>query len=191
MFKITSAAEKYLYYLLSFKKNKQIRIRILINENNSFTGNVYFCDKKEIKDTDFEIKLKNFSIFIKKNNLKLLQKLKLDLINDNLSKKLLFTITQNNINKNNKNLIFLKEKITLFLKEKINPKLLNHGGYVILKKITLDYLLMLEFYGGCRGCSMINNTFKYWIEKELLNNFSEVKGILDVTKHDINKFSYY
>ncbi|QJC28180.1 NifU family protein [Enterobacteriaceae endosymbiont of Plateumaris braccata] len=191
MLKITSTAEKYLYYLLSSKKNKQIRIRILKNENNSFTGNVYFCDTKKIKDTDFEIKLKNFSIFIEKNNFKLLQKLKLDLINDNLSKKLLFTITQNNINKNNKNLIFLKEKINFFLKEKINPKLLNHGGYVILKKITPDYLLMLEFYGGCKGCSMINNTFKYWIEKELLSNFTELKGILDITKHNINKFSYY
>ncbi|QJC29074.1 NifU family protein [Enterobacteriaceae endosymbiont of Plateumaris rustica] len=191
MLKITSMAEKYLYYLLSSKKNKLIRIRIINNKNNSFKGNVYFCDKKEIKDTDFEFQLKNFSIFIEKNNFQLLQKLKIDLINDTFNKKLTFTITQKDTNKNNKKLIFLKEKINLFLKEKINPKLLNHGGYVILKKITQDYLLMLEFYGGCKGCSMINNTFKYWIEKELLNNFTELKGISDITKHNVNKFSYF
>ncbi|QJC29958.1 hypothetical protein GJT84_01180 [Enterobacteriaceae endosymbiont of Plateumaris sericea] len=191
MLKLTIKAEKYLYYLLSFRKTKQIRIKILNDQNNSLKGNVYFCDKKKIKDTDLEIKFKNFSIFIEKNNSKLLHTATIDLISDNLNKKLVFTITQNNINKNNRDLISLKEKINLFLKEKINPNLLNHGGYVIVKKITQDYLVMLEFYGGCKGCSMINNTFKNWIEKELLSNFAELKGVFDITKHDINKFSFY
>ena len=42
---------------------------------------------------------------------------------------------------------------------------------------------VLQFGGGCKGCSMIDLTLKQSIEKSLRNKFSEIVLIKDATNH--------
>ncbi|QJC34893.1 NifU family protein, partial [Enterobacteriaceae endosymbiont of Donacia piscatrix] len=129
-------------------------------------------------------------IFIEKNSFKFLKDIKIDIIKNNLSKKINFVIL-NKKTQNINNIDHLKCNINIFLKNIINPRLLNHGGSIILKNITTNYIVLLEFHGGCQGCAMSKQTLKNWIEKEILNNFPNIKGVHDVTLHKKNKFSYY
>ena len=67
------------------------------------------------------------------------------------------------------------ERVEYLLQSQINPQLAGHGGRVSLMEITEDGLAILQFGGGCNGCSMVDVTLKEGIEKQLLNEFPELK----------------
>ena len=77
------------------------------------------------------------------------------------------------------------------LQSQINPQLAGHGGRVTLMEITEDGLAILQFGGGCNGCSMVDVTLKEGIEKQMLNEFPELKGVRDLTEHQRGEHSYY
>ncbi|QJC35291.1 Fe-S biogenesis protein NfuA [Enterobacteriaceae endosymbiont of Donacia proxima] len=190
MLQITKLAQEYFLELLS-KKNNNTFIKISVFfKKNIFKGKVTFCNIKTIKENDIKLNFHKLKVFIEKNSFKFLEDIKIDIIKHNLSKKINFIILNKNT-QNINNINYLKNKVNIFLKETINPKLLNHGGSITLKNITINYIVLLEFHGGCQGCIMSKKTLKNWIEKELLNNFPDIKGVHDVTLHKKNKFSYY
>ena len=78
------------------------------------------------------------------------------------------------------------------IQAEINPQLANHGGHVMVNDITDDGLAILQFGGGCNGCSMIDVTVKNGIEKELKERFpNEITGVRDITEHERGEHSYY
>ncbi|QJC37743.1 hypothetical protein GJU03_01070 [Enterobacteriaceae endosymbiont of Donacia bicoloricornis] len=191
MLQITQSAQEYFFKLLSKKdKNVCIKISVLI-KNNIFKGNISFCDIQKIKNNDIKLNFKNMNIFIDFDSSKFLENIKIDFIKKKLSTKLEFIVVNNKKINNYKKIKNLKRDINNFLKNIINPKLFNHGGFIILKNITINNILLLEFHGGCQGCSMSNYTLKNWIEKEIIRNFPNIKGVYDVTFHKKNKLSYY
>ncbi|MDQ6580087.1 MAG: NifU family protein, partial [Haemophilus sp.] len=51
---------------------------------------------------------------------------------------------------------------------------------------------VLQFGGGCNGCSMVDVTLKDGVEKQLVSLFpNELKGARDVTEHQRGEHSYY
>ena len=58
-------------------------------------------------------------------------------------------------------------------------------------ELTDDRYATLQFRGGCNGCSMVEATLKAGIEKQLLNEFPELKGVRDLTEHQRGEHSYY
>ncbi|KAB1181582.1 Fe-S biogenesis protein NfuA, partial [Escherichia coli] len=86
----------------------------------------------------------------------------------------------------------LIERVEYVLQSQINPQLAGHGGRVSLMEITDEGFAILQFGGGCNGCSMVDVTLKEGIEKELLNMFAgELKGVKDLTEHQRGEHSYY
>ncbi len=81
--------------------------------------------------------------------------------------------------------------VEYMLQSQINPQLAGHGGRVSLMEITEDGYAILQFGGGCNGCSMVDVTLKEGIEKQLLNEFPELKGVRDLTEHQRGEHSYY
>ncbi len=67
------------------------------------------------------------------------------------------------------------ERVEYMLQSQINRQLAGHGGRVSLMEITEDGYAILQFGGGCNGCSMVDVTLKEGIEKQLLNEFPELK----------------
>jgi Fe/S biogenesis protein NfuA len=78
-------------------------------------------------------------------------------------------------------------QIKIFLEQNINPSLARHNGMVKLQEIKPNQSggieVILQFGGGCKGCSMINFTLKQGIEKSLREKFPEVTLITDATDH--------
>ncbi|PJW28161.1 Fe-S biogenesis protein NfuA, partial [Escherichia coli] len=75
-------------------------------------------------------------------------------------------------------------------RSQINPQLAGHVGRVSLMEITEDGYAILQFGGGCNGCSMVDVTQKEGIEKQLLNEFPELKGVRDLAEHQRDEHSY-
>ena len=78
----------------------------------------------------------------------------------------------------------LIDRVEYVIQAEINPQLANHGGHVLVTEITEDGKAVLQFGGGCNGCSMIDVTVKNGIEKELIERFNEITGVKDVTEHE-------
>ncbi|MGL5566336.1 MAG: NifU family protein, partial [Plesiomonas sp.] len=86
----------------------------------------------------------------------------------------------------------LAERVEYVLQSQVNPQLAAHGGRVSLVEITADGFAIVQFGGGCNGCSMIDVTLKEGIEKELLAQFNgELKGVKDITEHQRGDHSFY
>ena len=82
------------------------------------------------------------------------------------------------------------EQINKVLKESIAPSLASHGGHVTLVDLK-DGFIHLSFGGGCQGCSQVTTTVKDGVEKILLQQFPEFKGVMDVTNHATGENPYY
>lgn len=65
----------------------------------------------------------------------------------------------------------------------INPQLAMHKGHVTLTEVTADGIVVLNFGGGCHGCSMVDITLKQGVEKTLLEKVTGVRGVRDATDH--------
>tara|TARA_B100001057_G_scaffold439464_1_gene472675 strand:- start:5783 stop:6385 length:603 start_codon:yes stop_codon:yes gene_type:complete len=85
----------------------------------------------------------------------------------------------------------LQEKVNYYLVNDVNPMLASHGGQVHLAEITEDNVAVLQFGGGCQGCSAIDFTLKEGIEKILFEKVPEIKGITDITDHSNKQNAFY
>ena len=86
----------------------------------------------------------------------------------------------------------LIERVEYVIQTQINPQLASHGGRITLIEITEDGYAVLQFGGGCNGCSMVDVTLKDGVEKQLISLFpNELKGAKDVTEHQRGEHSYY
>ena len=86
----------------------------------------------------------------------------------------------------------LVDRVDYFIQSDINPKLASHGGQVTLMEITDDGIAVLQFGGGCNGCSLVDVTRKEGIEKEMLEIFKgELTAVKDMTEHNAGDHSYY
>lgn len=189
MIKVTHAAEKYLTKLLS-KQKKNTHIRVFINFPGTVDAEcgITYCNINTVKNTDIEIKFSKFSIFVDKSSKEYLLDSQIDIVKDNLGVQLNMKSPNAKLKAPNVN-SSLFDKINYLIQSKINPQLLNHGGKITLIKIINRHVL-IEFSGGCNGCSMVNLTLKEGIEKELITNFPEIKGIKDITEHQAGEHSY-
>jgi Fe-S cluster biogenesis protein NfuA len=70
----------------------------------------------------------------------------------------------------------MKEKVEAAL-EKIRPVLQNDGGNVELVEVTDDGIVKVRLQGACHGCPMSQMTLKHGIERVILKEIPEVKGV--------------
>ena len=77
----------------------------------------------------------------------------------------------------------LEDRVNYLLYNEVNPSLAAHGGEVSLIEITTDDVAVLKFGGDCQGCGMVDVTLKQGVEKTLLEQIPQLKGVRDVTDH--------
>jgi Fe/S biogenesis protein NfuA len=77
----------------------------------------------------------------------------------------------------------LEDRVNYLLYNEVNPSLAAHGGEVSLVEITDEDFAILKFGGGCQGCGMVDVTLKQGVEKTLLEQIPQLKGVRDVTDH--------
>lgn len=197
MLNISNNAQKYLIKLLKQQKQgTQIRIFIKkMHKNYPEYGICYFFPK-ENNPNDIIIKFDVFSVYLNQTIAPLIKGTTIDLICNQTEKYLkisppnLNTVPHNNNNQTTE-FLSLTKKIKNIIDLQINPQLSIHGGSISLIKITNDFHAVIQFNGGCNGCSMALYTIKEGIEKTLKKFFPELKGVIDSTQHQRGNHSYY
>ena len=85
----------------------------------------------------------------------------------------------------------IEDRINYVLYNEVNPALAAHGGEVSLIEVTEDEYAILQFGGGCQGCGMVDATLKDGVEKTLLEQLPQLKGVKDITDHTDRSQAYY
>ena len=84
----------------------------------------------------------------------------------------------------------LEDRVNYILYNDINPGLAAHGGMVTLVEITPEKAAVLQFGGGCQGCSAVDITLKHSVEATLLERVPELTAV-DETDHTMTENAYY
>lgn len=188
---ITDVAQEHFAKLLaSQEEGTQIRVFVLNPGTPTAECGVSYCPPDAVEGTDIELKFEKFSAYVDELSAPYLEEAEIDFVTDQLGSQLTLKAPNAKMRKVDESAP-LMERVEYVLQSKINPQLAGHGGRVTLMEITDDGIAILQFGGGCNGCSMVDVTLKEGIEKELLQQFPELKGVRDLTEHQRGDHSYY
>lgn len=191
MILITDAAQEHFAKLLANQEEgTQIRVFVINPGTPTAECGVSYCPPDAVEASDTELKFEKLSAFIDELSKPYLADAEIDFVTDQLGSQLTLKAPNAKMRKVADDAP-LMERVEYQLQSRINPQLASHGGRVSLMEITDDGIAVLQFGGGCNGCSMIDVTLKDGIEKELLENFPELKGVRDLTEHQRGEHSFY
>ncbi|MDP6974360.1 MAG: NfuA family Fe-S biogenesis protein [Gammaproteobacteria bacterium] len=191
MFSITKEAEVYMAELFEQQDEQGLALQVGVEKAGTPIATVTFnfCFVKELSKSYTEYPYTGFSAYIHKSDNDYLKDSDVALKVEETSKKL--TITAPNAKgEAPKDDASLEEKIMFTLVTEINPNLASHGGFVDLIEITKDKEVVLNFGGGCQGCSSVKLTLKDGVEKQLKELYPEITAVLDVTDHSNTQNAY-
>ncbi|MGX2949563.1 Fe-S biogenesis protein NfuA [Ursidibacter sp. B-7004-1] len=189
---ISDAAQNHFRKLLDQQEEgTNIRIFVVNPGTPSAECGVSYCPPNAVEDTDTEVKFEQFSAFVDDVSLPFLDEAEIDYVTDAMGTQLTMKAPNAKMKKVADDAPFI-ERLDYVIQTQVNPQLASHGGRVTLIEITEDKYAILQFGGGCNGCSMVDVTLKEGIEKQLLALFpDELVGVRDVTEHQHGEHSYY
>lgn len=191
MILITDSAQEHFVKLLSRQEDgTQIRVFVINPATLTAECGVSYCPPDAVDATDTELKFEKLSVFVDALSAPYLEDAEIDFVTDNLGSQLTLKAPNAKMRKVNDDAP-LVERVEYLLQTQINPQLANHGGKVSLMEITDEGFAILQFGGGCNGCSMVDVTLKEGIEKEMLAAFPELTGVRDLTGHQRGEHSFY
>lgn len=189
---ISETAQNHFRKLLDQQEEgTNIRIFVVNPGMPSAECGVSYCPPSSVEETDTEMKFEQFSAFIDDISLPFLDEAEIDYVTDAMGAQLTMKAPNAKMKKVADDAPFI-ERLDYVIQTQINPQLANHGGRVTLIEITDEKIAILQFGGGCNGCSMVDVTLKEGIEKQLLSLFpDELVGVQDITEHQAGEHSYY
>ena len=190
--KITKTAEGYLKELLKKQDTNTIGIKVFVSEPGSpraETCIAYCKDDDDINEYDLREDL-SFKLYLEKKSLSFIEDAIVDYSPDKFGGTLTIKAPNSKVPNLGEN-ASLEEKVNHLLYTEINPSLASHGGEVSLVEIMNADTAVLQFGGGCQGCGMVDVTLKDGVERTLIEEIPELKGITDVTDHSYRENAYY
>ena len=191
MFKIDTEAEVYVADLFTQQEDKTLALKVDVEKPGTPMATVgfNFCFPKDLPKTYQKFAYKGFDTYIDELNFPYLENSEVLLKTEGSQQKLTI-LAPNSKGDAPKNDAPLKERIEYALVAEVSPQLAQHGGFVELVKITDDNSVVLNFGGGCQGCSSVKITLKNGVETQLKEKFPEIKAVLDVTDHTDTSNAY-
>ena len=192
MIHISEAAQAHFVKLLEKQAaGTNIRVFVVNPGTASAECGVSYCPADAVEATDLRVTFTGFDAVIDADSKPFLVDAEIDFVTDQMGSQLTLKAPNAKVRKVSDNAP-LKDRVQYVIDAEINPQLANHGGRVSVVELTNDGVAILQFGGGCNGCSQVDLTLKEGIEKELLNRFSgELSGVRDVTDHQRGEHSYY
>jgi Fe/S biogenesis protein NfuA len=189
---ITESAQAHFAKLLEQQpENTNIRVFVVNPGTPNAECGVSYCPPEAVESNDTEMKLEFFSAFIDELSLPFLEDAEIDYVTDKMGSQLTLKAPNAKMRKVSDD-ASLMERLEYAIQTQVNPQLAGHGGHVSLVEITDDGVALVQFGGGCNGCSMVDVTLKEGIEKELVQQFQgELTAVRDATEHDRGEHSYY
>jgi len=189
---ISDAAQAHFRRLLDQQEEgTHIRIFVVNPGTPNAECGVSYCPPNAVEETDTEMQYASFSAFVDEISLPFLDEAEIDYVTEELGAQLTLKAPNAKMRKVADDAPLL-ERVEYVIQTQIHPQLAGHGGRITLIEITEDGYAILQFGGGCNGCSMVDVTLKDGIEKQLLSLFpGELQGAKDVTEHQRGEHSYY
>ena len=192
MITITESAQEYLVGLLA-KQDAEVRgIRVFINDPGTPRAEtcIAYCRDADIKGDDERREFDGFEAWFEARSLPFLEDALVDYAKDRMGGQLTIKAPNAKLPKVDAS-SSLGDRINYILHNEVNPQLAAHGGEVRLVELLEDGIAVLQFGGGCQGCGMVDATLKHGVEKSLLEQLPELKGVRDVTDHSVRTNAYY
>ncbi len=191
MLDITDSAREYLVGLLAKQNSPGMSVRVFITQPGTPYAEtcLAYCRPDEINENDEIMDLDDLRVYLDKQSILYMEDAKIDFAKDKMGGQLTIKAPNAKMPKVT-NDSPLDEQVTYILYNEVNPGLASHGGEVKLIEITEDGLAILEFGGGCQGCSAVDITLKEGVEKTLLSKLPQLTGVRDVTDHTNSDNAY-
>lgn len=192
MITISEQAQQHFAKLLSKQpQGTNIRVFVVNPGTTQAECGVSYCPPDAVEETDLTLNFSGFDAVVDGESQPFLVDAEIDFVTDQMGSQLTLKAPNAKVRKVS-NDASLMERVQYVIDSEINPQLANHGGRVSVMELTTDGVAVLQFGGGCNGCSQVDLTLKEGIEKELLNRFSgELNGVRDITEHQRGEHSYY
>ncbi|EGR2239382.1 TPA: Fe-S biogenesis protein NfuA [Vibrio cholerae] len=189
---ITESAQSHFAKLLAQQpEGTNIRVFVVNPGTQNAECGVSYCPPEAVEATDTEYPFSGFSAYVDELSLPFLEDAVIDFVTDKMGSQLTLKAPNAKMRKVSDD-ASLMERVEYALQTQVNPQLAGHGGHVRLISISDDGVALVQFGGGCNGCSMVDVTLKEGIEKELLAQFAgELTAVRDSTEHDRGEHSYY
>lgn len=191
MITISQTAQSHFATLLADQtEGTNIRVFVVNPGTAQAECGVSYCPPDAVEQTDIRLNFTGFDAVVDAESAPFLEEAEIDFVTDKMGTQLTLKAPNAKVRKLSGDAT-LSEQVEHFLITEVNPQLANHGGQVSLVEITEAGIAVLQFGGGCNGCSMIDVTLKEGIEKELVAKFDTITGVQDVTEHSRGEHSYY
>lgn len=192
MIDIRPEAQTYLAGLLTKQEKPDTGIRIFVAQPGTPHAEtcIAYCQPDEQEQDDIRKEYDGFTAWFEARSEIYLKDAVVDFQKDDLGGQL--TIRAPNartpsVDENSP----LEDRINYVLYNEINPALASHGGTVSLVEMADDTVAVLQFGGGCQGCSAVDATLKHSVERSLLEQIPELTAIRDSTDHSMQDNAYY
>lgn len=191
MVTITESAQAYLAELLS-KQEDVLGVRVFINQPGTARAEtcIAYAREGDIEEGDQEHAYEAFKAWFDGRSLPFLEDALVDYSKDRMGGQLTIKAPNAKMPRVDDDSP-LEDRINYLLYNEINPSLAAHGGEVSLVEVTEDQYAVLRFGGGCQGCSAVDMTLKGGVEKTLMEQLPQLKGVRDMTDHSDRSQAYY
>ena len=192
MITISDAAQAHFCKLLANQEpDTNIRVFVVSPGTPGAECGVSYCPPDAIEGSDTVLEFNGFDAVVDLESAPFLQEAEIDFVTDQMGSQLTLKAPNAKARKVDSDAP-LAERVTYMIESEINPQLASHGGNVMLVEITEEKEAILQFGGGCNGCSQVDLTLKEGIEKQMLEQFSgELVAVKDATEHQAGEHSYY
>lgn len=192
MINISETAQEHFVKLLDKQAaNTRIRVFVVNPGTKSAECGVSYCPEESLEPTDQILPFNGFEAVVDEESQPYLEDAEIDFVTDQMGSQLTLKAPNAKARKVADDAP-LRERVQYFIEAEVNPGLASHGGNVQIVEITDEGVVILQFGGGCNGCSMVDVTLKEGIEKQMLSQFDgEITGVKDMTEHQAGEHSYY
>jgi len=191
MLTITDSAQEYLAELLG-KQDDALGVRVFINQPGTPRAEtcIAYCREGDVQENDVEQKFERITAWFDSRSVPFLEDALVDYAQDRMGGQLTIKAPNAKMPRVDEDSP-LEDRINYILYNEVNPSLAAHGGEVSLIEITNDNHAVLQFGGGCQGCSAVDITLKNGVEKTLMDQVPQLAGVRDMTDHSDRSNAFY
>ena len=192
MIEISASAQTYLEGLLSKQDDENVSIRIFVAQPGTPQAEtcIAYCRPGEEQEGDIAVEYAGFRAWFESRSEAYLEDAQVDYQEDQMGGQLTIKAPNARVPKVGPDAP-IEDRINYVLYNEINPGLAAHGGMVSLVEVTSESQAVLQFGGGCQGCSAVDITLKSSVETTLLEQVPELTGVIDHTDHTVTDNAYY
>ena len=192
MIDISSSAQTYLQSLLAKQDDAGVAIRIFVAQPGTPQAEtcIAYCRPGEEQEGDIAVEYDGFRAWFEGRSEPYLEDAQVDYQEDQMGGQLTIKAPNARVPKVGPDAP-IEDRINYVLYNEINPGLAAHGGVVSLVEVTAEKQAVLQFGGGCQGCSAVDITLKSSVEGTLLEQVPELTGVVDHTDHSFTENAYY